>query len=211
MKYFNSFMWVCLHLLQVYMTHIFLVQACSLVTNAILYRGYRERKKYHLYIWTLKVLFSKKLCKSIVVFFALDACSAFSAHNGFPGGVSHFVAFVCPSMCVCVRTCSCPRVCVCACAGVRAYPPVCICTLFGSDRQLTGGEKTVTEETDIDAEDVSQVPAAEESDSNRGVTDLDATANTTGLDHAESKVSSFGCVCCVFVRHGVGLLRIFLT
>lgn len=103
------------------------------------------------------------------------------------------------------------HVCVCVCAGVRAYPPVCICTLFGSDRQLTGGEKTVTEETDIDAEDVSQVPAAEESDSNRGVTDLDATANTTGLDHAESKVSSFGCVCCVFVRHGVGLPRIFLT
>lgn len=89
--------------------------------------------------------------------------------------------------------------CVCVCAGVRAYPPVCVCTLLGSDRQLTGGEKraSVTEETDIDAEEVSQVPTAEESDSNRGVTDLDATANTTGLKHAESKVSSFGCV---FVR-----------
>lgn len=45
-------------------------------------------------------------------------------------------------------------------------------------RELTGEEKTVsvTEETDIDAEEVSQVPAAEELNPNRGVTDLDATS-----------------------------------
>lgn len=106
---------------------------------------------------------------------------------------------VCVSTHVCMRaymlmpTCVC--VCVCVGAGVRAYPPVCVCTLLGSDRQLTGGEKTasVAEETDIDAEEVSQVPA-EESDSSRGVTDLDATANTTGLNHTESKVGSFVCV-----------------
>lgn len=80
---------------------------------------------------------------------------------------------------------------MCVCAGVRAYPPVCVCTFLRSDHQLTGGEKTasVTEETDIDAEEVSQVPTVEESNSNRGVTDLDATASTTGLKHAERKVS----------------------
>lgn len=108
----------------------------------------------------------------------------------FSGGVSHSAAFVCPPMCVCVRTCSCPHVCMCVRAGVRAYPPVCVCTFLRSDRQLTGGEKaaSVTEETDIDAEEGSQVPAVEESNGDRGVTDLDATANTTGLNHAESKV-----------------------
>ncbi|KAM9358222.1 carboxyl-terminal PDZ ligand of neuronal nitric oxide synthase protein-like [Symphorus nematophorus] len=58
-------------------------------------------------------------------------------------------------------------------------------------RELTGAEKTasVTEETDIDAEEVSQVPAAEESNLNRGVTDLDATAKTVDLNHSENKAS----------------------
>ncbi|XP_028443960.1 carboxyl-terminal PDZ ligand of neuronal nitric oxide synthase protein isoform X1 [Perca flavescens] len=58
-------------------------------------------------------------------------------------------------------------------------------------RELTGAEKTptVTEETDIDAEEVSQVSAAEESNLNRGVTDLDATAKTADLKSAESKAS----------------------
>lgn len=59
-------------------------------------------------------------------------------------------------------------------------------------RELTGAEKTasVTEETDIDAEEAVQVPAAEESNLNRGVTDLDATAKTPDLNHhSESKVS----------------------
>ncbi|XP_074525256.1 carboxyl-terminal PDZ ligand of neuronal nitric oxide synthase protein-like isoform X2 [Halichoeres trimaculatus] len=56
-------------------------------------------------------------------------------------------------------------------------------------RELTGEEKTVsvTEETDIDAEEVSQVPPAEELNPNRGVTDLDATAKTAELNHTESK------------------------
>ncbi|KAM8746126.1 carboxyl-terminal PDZ ligand of neuronal nitric oxide synthase protein-like isoform 2-T2 [Acanthopagrus schlegelii] len=58
-------------------------------------------------------------------------------------------------------------------------------------RELTGAEKTasVTEETDIDAEEASQVPAAEESNLNRGVTDLDATAKTAEQNHSESKPS----------------------
>lgn len=58
-------------------------------------------------------------------------------------------------------------------------------------RELTGVEKTasVTEETDIDAEEVIQVPAAEELNLNRGVTDLDATAKTPDLNHSESKAS----------------------
>ncbi|XP_051231799.1 carboxyl-terminal PDZ ligand of neuronal nitric oxide synthase protein isoform X3 [Dicentrarchus labrax] len=75
--------------------------------------------------------------------------------------------------------------------GVRAYPPVCVCTFLGSARELTGAEKTasVTEETDIDAEEVSQVPAAEELNLNRGVTDLDATAKTPDLNHSENKAS----------------------
>ncbi len=78
----------------------------------------------------------------------------------------------------------------CVYAGVRAYPPVCVCTFLGSARELTGAEKTasVTEETDIDAEEVSQAPAAEELSVNRGVTDLDATAKTPDLNHSESKV-----------------------
>ncbi|XP_029285290.1 carboxyl-terminal PDZ ligand of neuronal nitric oxide synthase protein-like isoform X2 [Cottoperca gobio] len=58
-------------------------------------------------------------------------------------------------------------------------------------RELTGSEKTVavTEETDIDAEEASQVTAAEDSNLNRGVTDLDATAKTPDLKPAEIKVS----------------------
>ncbi|XP_039666977.1 carboxyl-terminal PDZ ligand of neuronal nitric oxide synthase protein isoform X1 [Perca fluviatilis] len=75
--------------------------------------------------------------------------------------------------------------------GMRAHPPVCVCTFLGTVRELTGAEKTptVTEETDIDAEEVSQVSAAEESNLNRGVTDLDATAKTADLKSAESKAS----------------------
>lgn len=93
-------------------------------------------------------------------------------------------------MCVC----PCVRVYMlvptCVYAGVRAHPPVCVCTFLGSARELTGAEKTasVTEETDIDAEEVSQAPAAEELSVNRGVTDLDATAKTPDLNHSESKV-----------------------
>nr|XP_046248709.1 carboxyl-terminal PDZ ligand of neuronal nitric oxide synthase protein isoform X1 [Scatophagus argus] len=58
-------------------------------------------------------------------------------------------------------------------------------------RELTGAEKTasVTEETDIDAEEVNQVTAAEESSLNRGVTDLDATAKTADLNPPEGKAS----------------------
>uniref|UniRef100_A0A4W6F885 Carboxyl-terminal PDZ ligand of neuronal nitric oxide synthase protein n=1 Tax=Lates calcarifer TaxID=8187 RepID=A0A4W6F885_LATCA len=48
---------------------------------------------------------------------------------------------------------------------------------------------TVAEETDIDAEEVSQVPAAEELNLNRGVTDLDATAKTPDVNHTENKVN----------------------
>ncbi|XP_074491241.1 carboxyl-terminal PDZ ligand of neuronal nitric oxide synthase protein-like isoform X2 [Sebastes fasciatus] len=60
-----------------------------------------------------------------------------------------------------------------------------------SARELTGEEKTATvsEETDIDAEDASQVSTAEDLNLNRGVTDLDATAKTPDLNHIESKVS----------------------
>ncbi|KAM6938321.1 carboxyl-terminal PDZ ligand of neuronal nitric oxide synthase protein-like isoform 2-T2 [Lycodopsis pacificus] len=58
-------------------------------------------------------------------------------------------------------------------------------------RELTGAEKTptVTEETDIDADDASHVSTAEELNPNRGVTDLDATAKSPDLNHAESKAS----------------------
>ncbi|XP_067452296.1 capon-like protein isoform X3 [Thunnus thynnus] len=75
--------------------------------------------------------------------------------------------------------------------GVRAYPPVCVCTFLGSARELTGAEKTpiVAEETDIDADEVSQLPAAEELNLNRGVTDLDATAKTPDLNHSDNKAS----------------------
>lgn len=81
----------------------------------------------------------------------------------------------------------------CMYAGVRAHPPVCVCTLFGPARELTGPEKKpaiVAEETDIDAEDVVQVQTGEDLNLNRGVTDLDATAKTTDLNESENKVSS---------------------
>ncbi|XP_071377578.1 carboxyl-terminal PDZ ligand of neuronal nitric oxide synthase protein-like [Centroberyx affinis] len=56
-------------------------------------------------------------------------------------------------------------------------------------REPTGAEKTaaVAEETDIDAEEPSQAPPAEEFSPSRGVTDLDATAKTTDLNHSDSK------------------------
>lgn len=90
------------------------------------------------------------------------------------------------------------RVCVymlippCVYVGVHAYPPVCVCTFLGPARELTGVEKTpasVAEETDIDAEDVVQVPIAEDLNLNRGVTDLDATAKTPDLNQSENKVN----------------------
>ncbi|XP_067368557.1 carboxyl-terminal PDZ ligand of neuronal nitric oxide synthase protein-like isoform X2 [Channa argus] len=56
-------------------------------------------------------------------------------------------------------------------------------------RELTGAEKaaTITEETDIDAEEANQVAAEEELNLNRGVTDLDATAKTPELNWTENK------------------------
>ncbi|CAB1421666.1 unnamed protein product [Pleuronectes platessa] len=56
-------------------------------------------------------------------------------------------------------------------------------------RELTGAEKTavVAEETDIDAEEANQGQAGEESNINRGVTDLDATAKTPDLNHIENE------------------------
>lgn len=96
--------------------------------------------------------------------------------------------FVHPCVCVCAYMLT--PTCVCVCAGVRAYPPVCVCTFLGSVRELTGAEKTATvaEETDIDAEEVSQALAAEDLNLNRGVTDLDATAKTTDVNLSENKV-----------------------
>lgn len=86
----------------------------------------------------------------------------------------------------------------CVRAGVRAHPPVCVCTFLGSARELAGAEKSasVTEETDIDAEDGSQAATAaavttgtaDESSLNRGVTDLDATAKTAEPNQPERKV-----------------------
>lgn len=60
-------------------------------------------------------------------------------------------------------------------------------------RELTSQEKTptVTEETDIDAEEANQPAAAvatEELNLNRGVTDLDATAKTSDLGHTNTKI-----------------------
>lgn len=77
----------------------------------------------------------------------------------------------------------------CVYAGVRAYPPVCVCTFLGSAREPTGAEKTLTvaEETDIDAEEVSHVAATEDLNPSRGVTDLDATAKIP--ENSENKVN----------------------
>lgn len=99
----------------------------------------------------------------------------------------------------------------CVCAGVRAYPPVCVCTFLGSARELTGAEKTATvaEETDIDAEEVSHVVAAEELNPNRGVTDLDATAKIP--DQSENKVNPSACVCACGFLSPREQQRFFLT
>lgn len=80
----------------------------------------------------------------------------------------------------------------CVCAGVRAYPSVCVCTLLGSALEPTEAEVTTTvaEETDIDADEANQLPAAEELNLNRGVTDLDATAKTSDLNHSDNKVTT---------------------
>ncbi|XP_029004036.1 carboxyl-terminal PDZ ligand of neuronal nitric oxide synthase protein-like isoform X3 [Betta splendens] len=65
----------------------------------------------------------------------------------------------------------------------------------GSDpiaaRELAGVEKapTVAEETDIDAEEVNHTDAAQESNGNRGVTDLDATAKSSDLNRSGDKAS----------------------
>ncbi|MEQ2184290.1 hypothetical protein GOODEAATRI_006293 [Goodea atripinnis] len=75
-------------------------------------------------------------------------------------------------------------------SGVSAYPPVCVCTFLAPAQELTGEEKmpvSITEETDIDAEDLIQVPTAEDLNLNRGVTDLDATAKTPDLNQSENK------------------------
>ena len=111
--------------------------------------------------------------------------------------VSHLNVFMCVRPCVRVYM----LMPTCVYAGVRAYPPVCVCTFLGSARELTGAEKTptVTEETDIDAEDESQVSAAEELNPNRGVTDLDATAKKPELNHTESKVNH-PLFICVFLK-----------
>lgn len=108
-------------------------------------------------------------------------------YNGCIDNVSYLSVFMCVHPCVRVYM----LMPTCVYAGVRAYPPVCVCTFLGSARELTGAEKTATvaEETDIDAEEVSQVPAAEELNLNRGVTDLDATAKTPDVNHTENKVN----------------------
>lgn len=97
------------------------------------------------------------------------------------------LSFLCVHPCVCVHMLITP----CVCAGVRAYPSVCVCTLLGSAQESTDAEKTVSvaEETDIDAEEAVQVPAAEDLNLNRGVTDLDATAKTPDLNLTENKVN----------------------
>ncbi|XP_068599701.1 carboxyl-terminal PDZ ligand of neuronal nitric oxide synthase protein-like [Brachionichthys hirsutus] len=75
--------------------------------------------------------------------------------------------------------------------GVRAHPPVCVCTFLGSARELSAVEKTasVTEETDIDAEEANQVTAAAEeaANLNRGVTDLDASDRSAELKRSGSR------------------------
>ncbi|XP_059922703.1 carboxyl-terminal PDZ ligand of neuronal nitric oxide synthase protein isoform X2 [Gadus macrocephalus] len=88
--------------------------------------------------------------------------------------------------------------------GVHAHPPVCVCTLFGPAGKLNALEQAAdvavavtttaaAEETDIDAEE-EDVPVAaadstvdEFSNSNRGVTDLDATAKTSEHSPTDTK------------------------
>lgn len=96
---------------------------------------------------------------------------------------------VCPPMCACVYM----LMPTCVYAGVRAHPSVCVCTFLGSARQLTDTEKTavVAEETDIDAEEANQITAGEESNLNRGVTDLDATSKPPDINHLDNKVNDF--------------------
>lgn len=85
------------------------------------------------------------------------------------------------------------RALTCVRAGVRAHPPVCVCHFLGSARELADAEKStsITEETDIDAEDGSQAAttATDDLSLNRGVTDLDATAKTAEPKQPERKVS----------------------
>ncbi|XP_057696682.1 carboxyl-terminal PDZ ligand of neuronal nitric oxide synthase protein-like isoform X2 [Corythoichthys intestinalis] len=74
--------------------------------------------------------------------------------------------------------------------GVHAQPPVCMCRLVDSGTEFIGiAEKTstVAEETDIDADEANQIPAAEELNINRGVTDLDATAKASDLSTSDNK------------------------
>ncbi|XP_061636297.1 carboxyl-terminal PDZ ligand of neuronal nitric oxide synthase protein-like isoform X2 [Phyllopteryx taeniolatus] len=62
----------------------------------------------------------------------------------------------------------------------------------GSGGELTGGAENATtaaEETDIDADETNQLPVADELNINRGVTDLDATAKTSDLNHSENMIS----------------------
>ncbi|KAK7889056.1 hypothetical protein WMY93_024616 [Mugilogobius chulae] len=71
---------------------------------------------------------------------------------------------------------------------VRAHP-VCVCTFFHPDRKApptateappisTTATPTLAEETDIDAVEGGPVPEPDESSSDRGVTDLDATESS---------------------------------
>lgn len=57
-----------------------------------------------------------------------------------------------------------------------------------ADRELTGAEKTLAEETDIDAEEVA-LPDSAADEFSRGVTDLDA-AKEDDEDVQDSKVNS---------------------
>ncbi|XP_054645449.1 carboxyl-terminal PDZ ligand of neuronal nitric oxide synthase protein-like isoform X2 [Dunckerocampus dactyliophorus] len=61
----------------------------------------------------------------------------------------------------------------------------------GSSQEIPGVEKATTaaEETDIDADETNQIPISEELNINRGVTDLDATAKTSDLNHSDNKAS----------------------
>lgn len=63
------------------------------------------------------------------------------------------------------------------------------------DRELTGAEKTLAEETDIDAEEP-PVPDSTVDEFSRGVTDLDA-AKTDDEGLKDKKVNS----CCIRLPH----------